>query len=178
MILFVQLDELLQERVTVGVLADGLVLLCLLLQEDEFAMEHAHALHDAQVIGIGRLDLLRQLVVVLTLAGLETLSGVVILKREVISFNLTYLIAHFLHLFVGDLLHTEVKAAPQFTLHQFLVLLRGFDGVPVKHLVTVQLQEQRSALIDVTFISRSHKPCLDAAVQFFVNFHNLLFIHV
>ena len=113
-----------------------------------------------------------------TLAGLESFCRVVFLQREVVSLNLSNLIAHSFHLFVGNLLHTVVKTFLQLTLQQFLVLLREHDNVPVEHLVTVHLQEQRGALLNLTIFSRRLKPCLDAAGQFFVDFHNLLFIHV
>ena len=77
---FVQFNQFFEERVTVGVLADAFVFLCLLLQKHKLTMEHAHALHDAQVLGVGRLDLLRQLVMVGTLAGLESFCRVVFLQ--------------------------------------------------------------------------------------------------
>ena len=136
-------------------------------------MEHPHALHDGQILGIGCLDFLGKLVMVGTLAGFELAGRVVLLER----LHRGDLCTHRLHHLVGHLLHTHVETLLQLFLQYGGILLREHDDVAVHHLVLVHLQEQRGAFLDVPFILRRLQPLLDALCQIFVD-HNLLLISV
>ena len=140
---FIKGDKLLEERVALTVRAGGVGQ----RERSQFQMQFAHLLDDGVVLHIESLDLVGQLVMVSTLAGLELIGRLLLLDFKVaVDHNLVHLSLHLLHLFMGNLLQTERKALLQLVLDEGRIALGISHQVAVHDLVARQLQQQQGTL--------------------------------
>ena len=175
MIPLIQFDNLFEEWIAVGVRAGR----SLSGEIAQLKMEFPHLLHDAGILDIERLYLIRQRVVVGTLATLPFLGfgfrrfaflrgSLGLVKRE-LAYDAIDLLLHRFDLLVRQLLEAILEVTLQLELDEVSMTFEIALDVSIENLVVGELEQERSSDFKISLFSRSIQPLLQLQCELFVH---------
>ena len=128
-------------------------------------MEFTHTVSDIKVLNIERLDILRQRVVIRTLASLKVLRFVVFLELCSTCHDSIHLLLHDVHLVVCFDLTASFEEGTELALDE-LSLAFGIDAeITIHYGVVGELEKEDSTLVPVTLSRWSVEPLLEFVSQ-------------
>ena len=136
-------------------------------------MELTHTVSDIKVLDIESLDILRQRVVIRTLACLEVCSLVMFLKFCSTCHDSIHLFLHDVHLVVGFDLTASFEEGTELAFDELSLSLRIDAEITIHYSVIGELEKEDSTLVPVTLSKWRVEPLLEFVCQIVHNDYNL-----